>query len=220
MYSLKRYFLVFTLFLCTFSAFASPENPQYVTVAEIKESLKDTPPMAVGFDVDETVLFSSPGFYHLSLELCEGVLEECNMEKGYWERANRLDTFSLPKRVGVELVKMHIERGDAIYFITARTGTKSETLSNVLRDLFNAPELASVVFVGYQPGVNLKVPAIKERDIQIYYGDSDSDIRAAHDLSNPIRAIRILRADNTLENVYGTPTPGLYDEEVVAESDV
>jgi acid phosphatase (class B) len=218
-----RYFLSMMISLLLLSVspvlHASPENPNYVTIEDIEASLKDLPPMNVGFDVDETVLFSSPTFYHLSQTHCDGVLEGCNDEPGYWDKANRLDTFSLPKSAGVTLVKMHLARGDKIYFITARPYTKSETLSEILRDLFDAPALEPVVFVGYAAGTSPKVPAIKERNIQIYYGDSDGDIRAAQDPINNIRGIRMLRAQNTLENIYGAPTPGLYDEEVVKGSE-
>jgi acid phosphatase (class B) len=219
---LKRYFLSIAL-TCLMSvpfAYADPANPNFVSVETIKQSLEGQPPMAVGFDVDETVIFSSPGFYHLSLEMCDGELVDCNGKPGYWDKANKLDTFSLPKPAGVELVKMHLARGDTVYFITARTYTADEEVTKTLRALFDAPDLAPVVFVGYTPGKNPKVEAIKERDIQIYYGDSDSDIRAAQDPVNQIRGIRMLRAANTLENIYGIPTPGVYNEEVVIDSEL
>ncbi|CDL19412.1 NMN phosphatase; Class B acid phosphatase precursor [Klebsiella pneumoniae IS53] len=32
-------------------------------MAQIENSLLGRPPMAVGFDIDDTVLFSSPGFW-------------------------------------------------------------------------------------------------------------------------------------------------------------
>ena len=35
----------------------------WVSVAQIENSLLSHPPMAVGFDIDDTVLFSSPGFW-------------------------------------------------------------------------------------------------------------------------------------------------------------
>lgn len=40
-----------------------PAQLHWVSVKEIEKSLEGKPPMAVGFDVDDTVLFSSPGFY-------------------------------------------------------------------------------------------------------------------------------------------------------------
>ena len=35
----------------------------WVAVEQIAKSLDGLPPMAVGFDIDDTLLFSSPGFY-------------------------------------------------------------------------------------------------------------------------------------------------------------
>lgn len=35
----------------------------WVSVTQIARSLDGLPPMAVGFDIDDTLLFSSPGFY-------------------------------------------------------------------------------------------------------------------------------------------------------------
>ena len=35
----------------------------WVSVAQIENSSTGRPPMAVGFDIDDTVLFSSPGFW-------------------------------------------------------------------------------------------------------------------------------------------------------------
>ncbi|MDN6115277.1 MAG: acid phosphatase AphA, partial [Enterobacterales bacterium] len=35
----------------------------WVSVTQIENSLQGIPPIAVGFDIDDTVLFSSPGFY-------------------------------------------------------------------------------------------------------------------------------------------------------------
>jgi acid phosphatase (class B) len=35
----------------------------WVSVAQIENSLMGRAPMAVGFDIDDTVLFSSPGFW-------------------------------------------------------------------------------------------------------------------------------------------------------------
>ena len=120
---LRRLFISMVSFCLLYSAtvFASDptcsssgEDLDYVTVADIKESLSTQPPMAVGFDVDETVLFSSPVFYHVALMQCEGVLIGCSQTPGYWDRVNTLDTFSLPKPIGVELVKMHWLDGKAL----------------------------------------------------------------------------------------------------------
>jgi acid phosphatase (class B) len=188
-----------------------------VSVGDIQNSIKDTPPMSVGFDIDETVLFASPVFYHVAGKQCSGALIRCMETLPFWEEANTLDSFSLPKQKGIDLVRMHLTRGDTVYFITARTGTATETVSETLRKLFHAPHLPSVIFSGFSKTQNLKIKPIKEHDIKIFYGDSDADMEAA--IAAGARPIRILRAANTLES-HTPPHVGAYREEVVRDSGV
>lgn len=188
-----------------------------VTVAEIEKSIANQAPMNVGFDIDETVLFGSPVFYHVANEQCEGKIFDCMETSAFWEATNRLDSFSLPKKKGVELVNMHLARGDTVYFITARRGTASETVTETLRKLFNTPTLQQVIFTGYSKTENLKIAPIKDHKIAVFYGDSDTDIEAA--IAAGARPIRILRAPNTLET-HTNPKVGAYDEEVVRDSGV
>lgn len=188
-----------------------------IAIKDIEKSIQSAPPMSVGFDIDETVLFASPVFYHVAGQQCNGAIIECMQTLPFWESANQLDSFSLPKQKGVELVKMHLQRGDTVYFITARSGTASEKVTHTLRDLFHAPNLPPVIFTGYSKTDNLKITPIKEHNIKIFYGDSDSDMEAA--LAAGARPIRILRAANTLES-YNSPQVGIYDEEVVRDSGV
>jgi acid phosphatase (class B) len=188
-----------------------------VDVSDIQKSIEKMPPMAVGFDIDETVLFASPVFYHVAGLQCEGLLAECMETTSFWEAANRLDSFSLPKRKGVDLVKMHLARGDTVYFITARQNTANEMVTHTLRKLFNAPNMPEVIFTGYSRTENLKVKPIESHHIKIFYGDSDSDIEAAIDAH--ARPIRILRAANTLET-HIKPRVGAFHEEVVRDSGI
>ncbi|VDY35120.1 Class B acid phosphatase precursor [Morganella morganii] len=46
----------------TVAQLAEQHAIHWISVEQIEESLKGQPPMAVGFDIDDTVLFSSPGF--------------------------------------------------------------------------------------------------------------------------------------------------------------
>lgn len=211
---LKNRLFIFMLFIAPL-AWATGDI-HWTDVATIKESLKDTPPMAVGFDIDETILIASPAFYHVANEQCEGQMEICMQTDEFWQAVNGgLDTFSLPKRAGTDLVRMHLTRGDNVYFITARKPSKDEKTTEILRKLFDAPQLNPVIFTGFEKGKNLKVEPIKAHDIQIFYGDSDSDIEAA--VINNIRGIRILRSNVTLEPF--PPTVGKFGEEVVRDSD-
>ncbi len=42
---------------------------------------------------------------------------------------NGWDEFSIPKEVARQLIDMHVRRGDAIFFVTGRSPTKTETVS-------------------------------------------------------------------------------------------
>lgn len=189
----------------------------WVSVEQIENSLQGIPAMAVGFDIDDTVLFSSPGFYR-------GQKEYSPQDQSYlknpefWEKMNNgWDSFSMPKQVGKDLIAMHLKRGDSIYFITGRSPTKTETVTETLRDDFSIPaaSMNSVVFAGDLPGQNTKVNWIKDKKIKIYYGDSDGDINAARDVG--IRGIRVLRASNS--SYQPLPKAGALGEEVIVNSE-
>lgn len=52
------------LYTGTTAAMLAEQAPiHWVSVAQIENSLMGRAPMAVGFDIDDTVLFSSPGFW-------------------------------------------------------------------------------------------------------------------------------------------------------------
>ncbi len=70
--------------------------------------------MAVGFDIDDTVLFQSGFLARQNLlarkrRLSEKIL--CSGEK----MNNGWDEFSIPKEVARQLIDMHVRRGDAIF---------------------------------------------------------------------------------------------------------
>jgi acid phosphatase (class B) len=205
----KRYTPLIIITFISLSACAT----RYVTVEDIERSLVSVPPMAVGFDVDDTVLFSSAIFNHVTVTACDGAPQGCTTPL-FWEKINSYSTFALPKPVGLEIAKMHLDRGDTVYFITARTGSDNETLSDTLRDLLDAPDLNPVVFVGGDANLS-KTIAMEARDIQIYYGDADSDITDAR--AAGATGIRIIRAKNS--TVSGETHPGIYGEDVVRDSE-
>ena len=96
----------------------------WVSVAQIENSLNGRAPVAVGFDIDDTVLFSSPGFYRGQLEFSPGKQDYLKNPQ-FWEKMNNgWDEFSMPKEVAKSLIAMHLKRGDSIYFVTGRSETK------------------------------------------------------------------------------------------------
>lgn len=221
------------LALGTASAHASVPSPLYpgtnvaklaeqapihwVSVAQIENSLQGRSPMAVGFDIDDTVLFSSPGFWR-GKELYSPQSEEYLHNPAFWEKMNNgWDEFSIPKEVARTLIAMHVKRGDAIYFVTGRSQTKTETVSKTLQDDFQIPaeNMNPVIFAGDQPGQNTKTQWLQDKRIKMFYGDSDNDIRAAREVG--ARGIRVLRASNSTYRPL--PQAGMYNEEVIANSE-
>ncbi|WP_312214345.1 acid phosphatase AphA [Pseudescherichia sp.] len=189
----------------------------WVSVAQIENSLQGRPPMAVGFDIDDTVLFSSPGFWR-GKETFSPQSEEYLHNPAFWEKMNNgWDEYSIPKEVARALIAMHIKRGDAIYFVTGRSQSKTETVSKTLQDDFQIPaeNMNPVIFAGDQPGQNTKTQWLQDKQIKLFYGDSDNDISAAREVG--ARGIRVLRASNSTYRPM--PQAGMYGEEVIANSE-
>lgn len=125
----------------------------WVSVAQIENSLTGRPPMAVGFDIDDTVLFSSPGFWR-GKKTYSPDSDDYLKNPAFWEKMNNgWDEFSIPKEVARQLIDMHVRRGDSIYFVTGRSQTKTETVSKTLADNFHIPaaNMNPVIFAGDKP---------------------------------------------------------------------
>jgi acid phosphatase (class B) len=206
-------------FICVvwvnYACIGQEENIRWVTLKDIAKSLENQTPMNVGFDIDDTVLFSSPGYYYGRQKYSPGNKAFTIMEEFWNEMNNGLDQFSIPKECARKLIELHKKRGDSIYFITARTKTKTESVTELLEKTFDLENPHKVIFTGFKLGENLKIKALKENKIQIFYGDADSDIEAAFEAG--IRAIRIMRAVNSTNKPL--PHNGSYGEEVLVNSE-
>lgn len=126
----------------------------WVSVAQIENSLAGRPPMAVGVDIDDTVLFSSPGFWR-GKKTFSPESEDYLKNPVFWEKMNNgWDEFSIPKEVARQLIDMHVRRGDAIFFVTGRSPTKTETVSKTLADNFHIPatNMNPVIFAAINQG--------------------------------------------------------------------
>lgn len=189
----------------------------WVSVAQIENSLTGRPPMAVGFDIDDTVLFSSPGFWR-GKETYSPDSEDYLHNPAFWEKMNNgWDEFSIPKEVARALIAMHVKRGDRIYFITGRSQTQTETVSKTLQNDFSIPaaNMNPVIFAGDKAGQNTKTQWLQDKQIKLFYGDSDNDMTAAQETG--ARAIRVLRASNSTYKPL--PQAGMLGEEVIANSE-
>ena len=199
------------LSLICFGCPSGQKEPEirWITMEDIVASLENQPPMSVGFDVDDTALFSSPGYYYGQQKYSPGSTDYLEMDEFWNEMNNGLDECSLPKECTKRLIEFHKNRGDTIYFITARRKTETETVTGLLAEIFSLDNINDVIFT------NLKAKAILANDIQIYYGDSDGDMKAA--IEAGIRSIRIMRAGNTTNRPF--PDYGSLGEEVLVDSE-
>ena len=206
------------LYTGTTAAILAEQAPiHWVSVAQIENSLMGRAPMTVGFDIDDTVLFSSPGFWR-GKKTYSPESEEYLKNPEFWEKMNNgWDEFSIPKEVGRALIAMHVKRGDSIYFITGRSQTKTETVSKTLQGDFSIPpaNMNPVIFAGDKHGQNTKTQWLKEKNIRVFYGDSDNDITAAREVG--ARGIRVLRASNSTYRPL--PQAGAFNEEVIVNSE-
>ncbi len=189
-----------------------------ITTEELAASFKNEP-MAVGFDVDDTVLFSSPGFYY-GLTNTDGP-NGSNLfgddplgQDAFWNALNTsFDAFSIPKRIAVKLIALHKERGDVIYFVTARPCPDNDPapLTQRLNRIFELHNRHPVVFTN----LGQKTEALRMRNIKVYYGDSDGDIKDAKEAG--IRAIRVVRSP--LSTNPSATHDGAFGEEVLFNSE-
>ncbi|OBX04918.1 acid phosphatase [Gallibacterium genomosp. 3] len=188
----------------------------WVSIEQIKKSLEGKGPINVSFDIDDTVLFSSPCFYYGQQKYSPNGFEYLKKQE-FWDEVNAgCDKYSIPKEAAKELIKMHQERGDSVYFITGRTAGKVDGVTPILEKALGVKNMHPVDFMGDRPRKTKynKTPAILAHKISIHYGDSDDDVLAAKEAG--IRGIRIMRAPNS--TYLPMPTLGGYGEEVLINS--
>jgi acid phosphatase (class B) len=162
-----------------------PAAVRNITLEELSRSLP-TEPINVVFDVDDTVLFTSPGFQWGTRTYGSGIVsagvsireedlpseEQRHKYREFWTKMNNeLDEFSVKKWIAVELIALHKSRGDKIYFVTKRIFTGTEGLTDILRREFGLrADSPSVIFTNRQE----KTAAFRNIRAQLSYGDSDA----------------------------------------------
>lgn len=193
--------------------------PRYITFDELRDSLPPEP-LVVGFDVDDTVLFSSPGFFFgMHNTDAPGAKNRYgdNPAKNpqFWRDLNQFhDRYSMKKLSGEKLLRMHAERGDSIVFITKRWGFDDD--AEVLKKRLDA--MCSVHSISlFFTNQKCKTPRMRESGIDMYYGDSDSDIEAAMAVTTKnVRPVRVQRSTTSIEKQEYNP--GFLGEEVLVDS--
>jgi len=228
--------LVLLLLSTPFLASAAPAVPQVapdiplsapvaeeISLEQLKRVLP-AHPVVVGFDVDDTLVFSAPAFNALQPQYDAAVIRPKSYatlspeQKGkyheFWNRLNEeYDDRSRPKGIGKALLGLHLARGDDIWIISRRQATvpATETATKRIERFFGISLKHPVIVTNLQD----KTPFITEHKIEYYYGDSDSDITAAVTAgATPIRVKRA--ADSYAKDV---PHNGQLNELVLKDSE-
>ncbi len=203
------------LFCLVIAASGCAQRGQLVTVAQVESTLPNHP-ISVGFDVDETMICSTPVWYYLATNH-EGpgwsnkYGNQVRQHPDFWADANRLDSFSIPKQAARDLIALHKRRGDHICVITMRIQTPGEQLTSTLRRELSLADDVPIIFTDNQP----KRKVIREQHLDIFYGDADDDMTEARAAgARPIRFLRSLRCADDRVHV------GAFGEEILAGSDL
>jgi len=203
---------------------------------------------AVAFDIDDTLMFTSPafarGFATGGSPKPDDVL--------FWTHTNGCDAgcpevtitlpngttkvlpangASSPKAKAVELIKYHRAMGHEVYAITARPDINGDSL----RDFLESQMGIDAAHIYFEPDMDQthnpagKTDRIESLNLDIFYGDSDSDItdtlNAFVDSSGvrrkkvePIRFLRSPKSSNRKAGMLNKYHPGYFGEPILADS--
>ena len=157
----------------------------------------------VGFDLDDTLLFSTPAFNKGFRSIHQP------FSKRFWMLVNKSDNGnSVVKKKAVEILEKHQENGDEVYIVTARRPYGTEPLIDFINETFRI----KTENIYFEP--NGKEDRIKSLELDIFYGDADSDISAA--MESGAKAIRIMRSPESWNKKKYHP--GKYGEQIIENS--
>jgi acid phosphatase (class B) len=155
--------------------------------------------------VDDTLLFSTPAF-----DVGFGTKGVKPYSEEFWTIVNGADEGrSAVKRKTKEILDRHRAEGARIFAVTARHPHGGEALKAFLFKAF-----------GIAPGDTYfetegKAETLRKLGIEVFYGDSDSDIEAAREAG--AKGVRILRSPkSSYKKKYN---PGKHGEEIVEGSE-
>lgn len=167
------------------------------------ESATEADVSKVGFDLDDTLVFSTPAFQRGFNSDAEPFSDE------FWSVVNGSDSaVSCIKPATFRLLKNHQRKGHEVYVITARKGVNPGPARTFVNETFDVPE----DHLYFEP--DGKTERLKKLGIDVYYGDSDSDIKDAREAG--IKAVRIQRSPES--NYQEKYNPGRFDEKVLEET--
>jgi len=193
---LNRRAVLFVLVLLTFA-------PVTLTGCGTSSTKPTTNVQEVGFDLDDTLVFSTPAF--------ERGFDRTGkaFSKTFWSVVNTSDAkHSCIKPEAAELVRKHRKQGRELFVITARQPVRADAVRRFVELEFGIPR----DHVFFEP--EDKTERLKTLGIDIYYGDSDSDISDAQEAN--IKPIRVQR--NPKSNYDEKYNPGKFGEEILEDT--
>jgi len=157
----------------------------------------------VGFDIDDTLLFSSPAFDR-------GYADAQPYTDEFWKIINSSDEeVSIIKEKCYKILKAHQAKGHKVFLLTARNPEGGEVMKEYLSKKMGIPK-ENIFFAPHG-----KTARIKELGIDAFYGDSDSDMSYAEEAG--AIPIRILRSPKS--SYKGSCNPGSMDEFIIPDSE-
>ncbi len=164
--------------------------------------------LRVGFDIDDTVLFSYAIFANLPADKINPI------DFGWVNSKDR--ELSVPITPSIELVQFYRAHGHEVFYITAREPQNGELLAEYLTDL-----LGYKIIVGenlfFSPKERIgdhrfttKHRRMRQLRLDLYYGDSDTDMIAA--LKAKVHPVRVARHQLSIDqygkNFFGNTNDG------------
>lgn len=162
--------------------------------------------IVVGFDVDDTLLFSAPAFNALQPEYDPDVIRPKKLDAltpdqrakyhEFWNRLNgEYDDRSVVKVVAQKVLKLHLDRGDDVWIVSKRQGIVPEPKEDVVTKRYERMLGVKLPHPVVQTQLQDKTPFLCERHIELYYGDADTDVTAS--VTAGATPIRIRRANDS-----------------------
>lgn len=170
----------------------------YLILLLFSLTIAQTGMLRVGFDIDDTVLYSEPAF--------QKSLKDGNGKIDYGWINSHDKEYSIPIGPTIKLINFFRAHGHEVYFITARPGDNGHILANYLTDLLGFPvTVGEVLFFSPSEKKNgfsytSKHKIMKTLELDIFYGDSDGDIIAA--LKADVHPVRVVRNNQSIK-AYG-----------------
>lgn len=162
-------------------------------------SFSQTGKLKVGFDIDDTTLYSERAFV---------VAPKTDSGRTDYSWINTHDKeYSLFIDPVVTLINYFRANGHEVFFITARPGVNGDSVCVFLSKNLNFDvKVDSNLFFSPKEYVNgfkytTKHRIMEKLGIDIYYGDSDTDIIAA--IKADVHAVRIVRSNASLKEYGG-----------------